>query len=130
MATKKSISAKRKSKASPRETIASKIKNLDKRMADLRDILGWGLSDVQADLSPVCYGDLTGHSEDLIATTTSALKEFPVYELIVEEFAPLGEQFHLRWLCARMYLAGKCSPQRIDMAIFDAANPPLIPDKL
>jgi hypothetical protein len=130
MATKKNISAKRKSKTSPRETIAIKIKKLDKRMAELRDLFGWGLSDAQTDLSRVCYGDLTGQYEDLIATAMSALKESPAYELITEEFEPLGEAFHLRWLCARMYLAGKCSPQRINMAIFDAANPPLIPDKL
>jgi hypothetical protein len=130
MATKKNSSAKHKSTTSLRETIAIKIRKLDKRMAELRDLFGWGLSDAQTDLSRVCYGDLTGQYEDLIATAVAVLNESPVYEFIAEEFEPLGESFQLRWLCARMYLAGKCSPQRIDMAIFVAANPPLTPDKL
>jgi hypothetical protein len=130
MATKKNISAKRAAKTKTARPIARNMKKLDKRMAELRNLFGWGLSDAQTDLSRVCYGDVTGQYEDLIATAMSALKESPAFELVTEQLEPWGEEFHLRLLCAQMYLAGKCSPQRISMAIFDAANPPLIPDKL
>jgi hypothetical protein len=132
MATKKNISAKRppKTKTVTSTPLDRKIKRFDDRMANLRNLFGWGLSDAQTDLSRVCYGDLTGQFEDLIATAMAALGESPAYELMGEDLQQLGGDFHLRSLCARMYLAGKCSPARIDMAIFDAANPPLIPDKL
>lgn len=132
MATKQNISAKRTTKT---KNVAStpldrKIKKFDDKVAKLRNLFGWGLSDAQTDLSRACYGDLTGQFEDLTATAMAALKEAPMYELMVEDFAQLGGDFNLLTLCARMYLAGKCSPARIDMAVFDAANPPLIPDKL
>jgi len=132
MATKQNTSAKRttSSKAKIPVKPAAKYKRFDDRMAKLRNLFGWGLSDAQTDLSRACYGDLTGQFEDLIATAMAALKEAPVYELMVEDFAQLGGDFNLLTLCARMYLAGKCSPARIDMPVFDAANPPLIPDKL
>jgi hypothetical protein len=130
MATKKNISAKRIPKTSKRETIATKIKKFDDRMAKLRGLFEWGSSDAQTDLSRACYGDLTGQFEDLTAMAMSSLKESAMYELMVEDFAQLGGDFNLLMLCARMYVAGKCSPARIDMAVFDAANPPLIPDKL
>jgi hypothetical protein len=121
MAKKKNTSAKR---------TAAKYKRFDDQYAKLRNLFGWGLSDAQTDLSRACYGDLTGQFEDLTATAMAALKEAPMYELLVEDFAQLGGDFNLLVLCARMYLAGKCSPARIDMAVFGAANPPLIPDKL
>jgi hypothetical protein len=130
MATKENISAKRKPKASQRETIATKIRKFDDRMAKLRGLFEWGSSDAQTDLSRACYGELPGQFEHLTAMAMAGLKDAPMYELMVEDFAQLGDDFHFRRICARMYLAGKCSPAGIDMAIFDAANPPLIPDQL
>lgn len=132
MAKSKNISGE--STPAPKKRIAGRfdkqIKKFDDRMAKLRSLFGWGSSDAQTDLSRVCYGDLTGQFEHLIATAMAALGEAPMYALLVEDFTQLGGDFHLRRLCVHMYLAGKCSPARIDMAIFDAANPPLIPNKL
>jgi hypothetical protein len=107
MANKQNTSAKRAPKTSKREPIATTIKKFDDRMAKLRNLFGWGLSDAQTDLSRACYGDLTGQFADLTATAMATLKEAPMYELLVEDFAQLGDDFHLRCLCARMYLAGK-----------------------
>jgi hypothetical protein len=75
MATKKNISAKRKSKTSPSETIAVKIKKLDKRMAELQDLFGWGLSDAQTDVSRVCYGDLSSQYAILEQNVTISIIE-------------------------------------------------------
>jgi hypothetical protein len=131
MATKKNTSAKRTRVSKKRSTtIDGEIRKFDDRMAKLRGLFQWATSNAQTDLSRICYGDLSGQIEDVIGTAAASLKESPVYKLMVEDFEQVGGRFNLLILCARMYLAGKMSPARIDTAIFDAANPPLTPDKI
>ncbi|WP_158792450.1 hypothetical protein [Granulicella sp. L60] len=132
MATKKNISATptRVFKKKSTKPTAAQMKRFDDKLADLRHLFGWGLSDAQTDLSRICYGDVTGQMEPVIATAMAAMKESPMYALLVKDFQQLSGDFNLLCLCSRMYLAGKMSPARIDVAVFDAANPPITPDKL
>jgi GH35 family endo-1,4-beta-xylanase len=114
MATKKNISAKPTTASKParRESIATKIKKFDDKMAKLRNVFQWGLSDAQTDLSRTCYGDLSGQMANAITTAMASLKESPMYELMVKDFQQLGGDFQLLHLCGRIYLAGKMSAKR------------------
>jgi hypothetical protein len=116
MAIEKNTSAKRttESKAKVPAKTAAKYKRFDDKMAKLRNLFQWGISDAQTDLSRTCYGDLSGQMEAPIATAMASLKESPMYELMVEDFQQLGGDFNLLVLCGRMYLAGKMSAARFN----------------
>jgi hypothetical protein len=116
MATKKNISAKPTTASKParRESISTKIKKFDDKMAKLRNLFQWGLSDAQTDLSRTCYGDLSGKMVPAIGTAMASLKESPMYELMVQDFRQLGGEFQLLHLCGRIYLAGKMSANRVE----------------
>jgi hypothetical protein len=84
--------------------------------------------EVEADLSEVTSREMTGDDEMFLNNIIKGLKDSSMGELLIREYHNAGEgSFQLLVLCARMYLAGKCSAQRYDDAAPQHAASSMLP---
>jgi hypothetical protein len=97
----------------------------DDTYAKLKALFQWK-DNLESDLSTVACREIASGDEMFLNNIINALEESMMFEEM-ERYLQQGgnSKFALRVICARMYLAGKCSQQRYDDAAPQYAAVPM-----
>jgi hypothetical protein len=97
----------------------------DDTYAKLKALFQWK-DNIDSDLSTVACREADGNDEMFLNNIIHALDESSMFEEMERDFEQCDNlQFALKVLCARMYLAGKCSDKRYDDSSPEQAAVPM-----